>query len=88
MEVAVEEVNTYLTHPDRVGYVDVVAMFGGESGVGRLCIRRRLKRGGNFALVSGFDLTKSSDRKHVVDDSNAQKPLMAILGPPCTSFGA
>ena len=44
--VPLEELNTYLAKAENKGIVDVVEIFGGESGVGKLCLRRRLRRGG------------------------------------------
>ena len=41
----------YLSRPDKVGAVDVVELVGGESGVGKLCVRRRLTRGADFDIV-------------------------------------
>ena len=43
--VPLEQRNTYLAKPEHNGTVDVVEIFGGESGVGKLCLRRRLRRG-------------------------------------------
>ena len=44
--VPLEQLNTYLAKAEHEGIVDVVEIFGGESGVGKLCLRRRLRRGG------------------------------------------
>ena len=68
--------------------VDVVELFGGEGGVGKLCIRRRLRRGGNFDLVTCYDLTKESDQAHIIKYITTHEPLVVVMGPPCTSFGA
>ena len=61
--------------------MDVVEVFGGESGIGKPCIRRRLVRGENFDLVTGFDLTKAKHQEEVVRYFNTHKPLVAVLGP-------
>ena len=64
--------------------MDVVEVFGGESGVGKLCIRRRLIRGGEiFDLVAEFDLTRKDHQEEVVRYFDTHKPLVAVLGPPC-----
>ena len=68
--------------PEVSGVVDVVEMFGGESGVGKLCLRRRLKRGANFDLVTGFDLTDQTSQEEVMRYIRKHKPLMVILAPP------
>ena len=85
--VPIEELNSYLVKPEVSGTVDIVEIFGGESGVGKLCLRRRLRRGVNFDLVIGFDLTKESHQKEVERYIADHKPLVVVLGPPCTSFG-
>ena len=76
----------YLAQPENKGHVDVVEIFGGESGVGKLCIRRRLVRGENFDLVTGFDLTDKKQQEEVVKYFNTFKPLVALLGPPMYRF--
>ena len=43
--------------------------------------------GGNFDLVNGFDLTKESHQKEVEKYIADHRPLVVVLGPPCTSFG-
>ena len=62
-------------------------IFGGESGVGKLCLRRRLKRGQSFDLVLGFYLTKESHQKEVIRHVIGHRPLVVVLGPPCTGLG-
>ena len=48
--IHIEDFNVYLVQPHLGGCVDVVEVFGRESGVGKLCIRRRLVRGdGRFS---------------------------------------
>ena len=85
--ICIEDLDTYLAQPELKGCVDVVEVFGGESGFGKLCIRRRLVRGENFDLVIGFDLTKTKHQEEVVRYFDTHKPLVAVLGPPCIGFG-
>lgn len=40
-----------------ISMVDIVEFFGGEGGVRKLCVRRRLKCGRNFGIVTRVDLT-------------------------------
>ena len=69
------------------GNVDVVAVFGGESGVGTFFARRRFRRGENVDLVIGLDLTKESKQREVIRYIVENEPLVVILGPPCLGFG-
>ena len=46
--VHIEDLNTYLAQPALKGSVGLVEIFGGEPGVGKFSIRRRLARGGKF----------------------------------------
>ena len=43
--------------------------------------------GGKFDLVIGFDLTKELHQKEVERYIADHRPLVVVLGPPCTSFG-
>ena len=61
-------------------------LFGG-SGVGKLCPRRRLKRGAEFDLVAGFDLTTYENQRVVIKHVEIYKPLVIVVGPPCAAFG-
>ena len=46
--------------------MDVLELFGGVSGVGTFCVRRRLARGENTDLVTGLDLTKDEHQTEVL----------------------
>ena len=70
-----------------VGQDDLVEVFGGEGGVTRLAIKRKLKSGGNLDLVSGCDLSKQSDIQTLLKYLRKAKPLVVVLAPPCTAFG-
>ena len=77
-----------MAKPENVGIgIDVAELFGGEGGVGKLCIRRRLRRGRNFDLVIGFDLVNEEQQEQVLSYFRKHKPLVVVLGPPCTGFG-
>ena len=49
----------YLSQFGLAGAVHVMELVGAEVGVGNVCARRRFKRGANFELVTGFDLTNA-----------------------------
>ena len=61
--------------------MDVVELFSGGVGVGKFCVRRRLRRGANFDLVAGFDLIK-------VEDQKAVATCIRIYKPPSSDHGS
>ena len=63
------------------GSIDVVEVFGGESGVGTCCARRRLRRGEKFDLVIGFDLTKEFHQSGVSKYTVGNAFAICIFGP-------
>ena len=77
--IEIEGLMTYLAQPHLQGSVDVVEIFGGESGVGKLCIRRRLRRGDNVDLVAGFDLTQEGNQMIVEQYIKEYRPLVIVL---------
>ena len=60
---------------------------GGEAGVSRLAIRRRLNSGGNLDLVTGVDLSKLDRQKELFTYLSKFRPLVVVMAPPCTTFG-
>ena len=55
-----EEADVYL-NAFQSSSIDVCEICGGEAGVSKICIRRRLKTGENFDIVAGFDLTQKAE---------------------------
>ena len=76
--VPMEEAMTYLSNPRLEGQLDVMEVFGGQGGVPKVCIRRRLRTGDNFDLVSGMDLTKRSHIDDILQHVDAVKPLVGV----------
>ena len=57
-QIDVNDLLEFLAKPENVGNrVDVVELCCGEGGVGKLCIRRRLRRGERFDIIIWFDLS-------------------------------
>lgn len=81
------ELSAYLFQLAFAGAVDVLELFGGERGVGKLCARRRFKGGANFDLVIGLDFAKEEHQRAVIEHIEAPQFVVVILGPPRTSFG-
>jgi hypothetical protein len=85
--VTLPELKNYLTHKSRRGMLDVMEICGGSGGVSKISIRRRLLTGQNFDIVSGGDLTKPENVKHLMEYIKKHKPLVVVMGPPCTAMG-
>ena len=71
---------------------EVVAMmelFGGAGETSYILAKyHALKSGMNFDVTAGFNLQDDSDRTLVQDYVRRHKPLVAIMAPPCGSFGS
>ena len=52
----------------------------------KICIKKGLSTGKNFDLLSGADLTKEEDAKLLFSYIRRHRPLVIIMGPPCTAF--
>ena len=66
---------------------DVVEICGGEARVTTICIRRRLKSGGNFDLVTQCDLNTPKGQKELWDHLKVHRPLVVVMSPTCKPFG-
>ena len=60
---------------------DIVELCGGTSGTATVCIRKHLRTGANFDLVTQCDL--NTQQEHVIDYFDKHKPLVAVLSPSC-----
>ena len=67
---------------------DLLEVFGGEAGVTRIAVRKRLVSGGNFDLVTGCNLLDKNQREALFRLIKSLSPLVVIMGPPCTAFSA
>eukprot|EP00438_Fugacium_kawagutii_P035880 Skav204682 [mRNA] locus=scaffold1284:96116:106049:- [translate_table: standard] len=68
--------------------VDIVEICGGSARTSRICIRKHLKVGHNFDLVTNVDLNNPIDQQHVMQYFIDHKPLVAVMSPRCSPFGA
>ena len=66
--------------------IDLVEICGGEGRTNTIAIRRHLKVGENFDLVTSWDLNKPSDQDDVLKYFKKYRPLVAIMGPTCKPF--
>lgn len=85
--VTILHLNTNLARPELKGSLDIMEIFGGEAGTTRICIRKRLRTGKNFDLVTGYDLTDERAQEEVRSYIQKFRPMFIIMGPPCTAFG-
>ena len=76
----------FLAQPELGGNLDVMEIFGGESGVSKIGIRRKLKTGKVLDLVPGFDPTQVADQKILVEYIYQHQPMVIVAGPPRTVF--
>ena len=60
----------------------------GVSWVARMCIRRRLRSGRNFDLVTICDLAEVEVCNACPNCSNKCKTLIVVMAPPCTAMGS
>ena len=67
--------------------IDIVELCGGEGLPGRIAVRRRLKSGGNFDIVTDVDLNDPKVQHEVMTYILKAKPLVVVLSPVCTPFG-
>ena len=73
--------------PNR-GNVDILELCGGEGLPGRIAVRRKLKSGGNFDIVTDCDLNDPHTQHQITTYIMQCKPLVVVLSPVCTPFGA
>ena len=77
-----------LQKPTLRGKVDVVEIFGGGGGLSKISVRRKLRTGRNFDVVSGCDLSVWANQEEMIRYITVHRPLVIIGGPPCTSFSS
>lgn len=75
----------------RKGTADFFELYGGKGGVTLISIRRYkddLNPGRNFDITSNIDLTCPRQVNELMQYLEECKPLVAVMGPPCTAFGS
>ena len=65
----------------------VAELFGGLGKVVMLAVRRGMPGGKNYDIVVGLDLTNPRHRAQFKAYQRARRPLVLVVGPPCTSMG-
>ena len=67
--------------------IDIVEIWGGSARISTLYVRKRLKVGKNFDLVTKSDLNDPYQQQLVVQYFIDHKPLVAVMSPQCPVFG-
>ena len=67
--------------------LDVVELCGGEGRTSRVAVRRHLRTGDNFDLVTGCDLNDPSQQRKVYNYIKSHKVFCVVMAPTCTPFG-
>ena len=68
--------------------IDIVEICGGSARTSTMCFRKHLKVGSNFDLVTSVDLNNPKDQQLVMQYFIDHKPLVAVMSPRCSPFGA
>ena len=88
MAVDVEEMQRILSAECYASWgVEIVELFGGEGLTSQMCVRRRLRAGHNFELITGVDLSDPSAQLKVLGYIRVAKPLVVVMAPVCTPYG-
>ena len=88
LAVDVDEMTSILASPAYASWgVEIVELCGGEGLTSRLCVRRQLRAGHNFELLTGADLTDSATQTKVLGYLSVAKPLVVVMAPICTPYG-
>ena len=67
--------------------VDVMELCGGEARVFIICVRRSFQSGGNYDLITGFNLNDPVQQKKVAAIIDELKPLVVVMAPVCKPHG-
>ena len=88
--VALSELHSHFVNMEQNSNrkLDLLEVFGGEAGVSRIAIRKRLQTGKNIDVVTGTDLTDPAEARKLLKFLDDWRPEVIILGPPCTAFSA
>ena len=83
-----EEAEALLTSESHASYgVEIVEICGGAGVTSYMCMKRRLRAGHNWELVTGTDLTDPAVQRKVMDYLRLAKPLVIVMAPVCTPYG-
>ena len=84
--IASEYLASWVKH--HAGFPMIMEIFGGAAGVTKMALRFKLQNGGNYDLVTGWDLTQPTQQHEMLKQIGQMQPMMIVMGPPCTSFGS
>ena len=67
--------------------IDLCELCGGVGRPTQIAVRRRLRTGENFDLVTGFDLGNAAHQQHILHYVNTNRVLVVIMAPSCRTLG-
>jgi len=88
IHLSFSDLDIFMAREGHEGSLKVMEMFGGEGGVTRLAIRRRLKTGTNFDVVCRVNLTDPVNEHRLLSYVTRHKPLVVVGGPPCSAVAS
>ena len=68
--------------------LDICELCGGAARTSRLAVRRKLKAGRNFDLVTDCDLNEPRQQKLVLAYIDERDVIVVVTAPTCTPFGS
>ena len=87
-ELSVRNADSMLAYMARMGPgIDVAELCGGVGRTVQVAVRRRLRSGQNFDLVTGFDLGHPGDQRKVLVYINENEVLVVVMAPCCRALG-
>ncbi|CAE7258960.1 unnamed protein product [Symbiodinium natans] len=86
--VDVDEMQSILSSASYTSWgVEIVELFGGQGQTSRLCVRRKLRAGHNFELLTGVNLADPVAQRKVLGYISIAKPLVVVMAPVCSPYG-
>ena len=64
--------------------VEIVEICGGKEIISYLVIKRKLRSGRGFELITGVDLSTTENHRKVCEYVKLEKPLVIVMAPVCT----
>ena len=88
LATSIEEMYVILDNPSHASWgVEIVEICGGQGLTSFLCVKRRLRSGHCFELITGANLTDPAVQAKVIGYLDVAKPLILVMAPVCTPFG-
>ena len=76
-----------LVSSQRPSTIDIAEICGGQSRTSKLAVRKRLKVGSNFDLVTHTDLADPRDARSALEYFKSNRVAVAVMAPCCDCYG-